>query len=260
MQALSFPFQNRTVLAAILRQGIRERTAGSALGFAFIIAYPILFLLIYYFVFVYILQVRVQNLSAQTYSIAIFCGLVPFLAFADALSVGTSSIVGNATLLRSAAFPYQLLPLRDVMVAHYAMGFGMLGLMVAAILDRGISPTILLVAPVYALQVVMITGIVWMFAICNVFFRDLSKMLSIMILFVMMISPIGYTEDMVPAGLRPWLALNPVSHFIFLYRDLLLDHVVNWSRLGLTAVFAFGMYLLGFFVITRLRPLVSDYV
>lgn len=260
MQALSFPYLNRVVLAAIMRQGIRERTAGSALGFAFIIAYPILFLLIYYFVFVFILQVRVQSLSTQTYSIAIFCGLVPFLAFADALSVGTSSIVGNASLLRSAAFPYQLLPLRDVLVAHYAMSFGMLGLIVVAMLDRGVSPTILLVPPVYILQAIMITGIVWMFATCNVFFRDLSKMLSIAILFVMMISPIGYTEDMVPPSLRPWLALNPISHFIFIYRDLLLDHIVNWQRLGLAAVFSLAMYLLGFFVITRLRPLVADYV
>lgn len=260
MQALSFPYLNRIVLAAMLRQGIRERTAGSALGFAFIVAYPLLFLLIYYFVFVFILQVRVQALSAQTYTIAIFCGLVPFLAFADALSAGTASIVGNASLLRSAAFPYQLLPLKEVLVAHYAMGFGMLGLIVAAILDRGASLTMLLAAPVYLLQIVMIAGIVWVFAIGNVFFRDLSKMLSIAILFVMMISPIGFTEEMVPAGLRPWLALNPVSHFIFLYRDLLLDHVVNWGRIALATAFSLAVYLLGFFVVTRLRPLVADYV
>lgn len=260
MQALSFPYLNRIVLAAMLRQGIRERTAGSALGFAFIIAYPLLFLLIYYFVFVFILQVRVQALSAQTYTIAIFCGLVPFLAFADALSAGTASIVGNASLLRSAAFPYQLLPLKEVLVAHYAMGFGMLGLIVAAILDRGPALTMLLVVPVYALQIVMIAGIVWVFAIGNVFFRDLSKMLSIAILFVMMISPIGFTEEMVPPAMRPWLALNPVSHFIFIYRDLLLDHVVNWARIGLATAFSLAVYLFGFFVVTRLRPLVSDYV
>lgn len=260
MEAFALPYRNRVMLLAILRQAIRERTASSALGFVFILIYPVLFLLVYALVFIFILRVKVPNLSAETYSIVIFCGLVPFLAFADALSLGTSSIVNHANLVKNIIFPYQLLPLKDAVVAHYVMSYGMVGLIVAAVWDRGISPTLPLVPFIYLLQTMFAIGIAWILSICNVFFRDLSKMMPIIILFLMMLSPIAYTQAMIPSNLRVWILLNPVSPFIFLYRDILLDHAVNWFQLMQVASMAIVSYLLGFFVITRLRPLVFDHV
>lgn len=260
MQAFALPFRNRTTLLAILRLSIRERAAGSALGFLFVIAYPLLFLLVYSFVFIFILKIRVPNWTPETYTIAIFCGLVPFLAFADALSVGTSSIVSNATLVRNLIFPYQLVPLKDTVVSHYAMSFGMLALVAAAIWDKGFSPTLLVVPFIYLVQIIFAVGLVWIFATCNVFFRDLSKMMPIIVLFLMMISPIAYTKSMIPPEFHLWISLNPISHFIFIYRDLLLAHVVDWTEIAQVTLVAVVCYLVGFFVTTRLRPLVFDYV
>ncbi len=216
-------FRYRVILFAMIGRSLRERTSGSAFGFVFLLLYPLLFLGVYTVVFIAILKIRIPEFSPELYSTTIFCGLVPFLAFSEAFSIGTASAVTNAALIRNIIFPYELLPLKDVAASYLAMSVGMLLIWAAAILTSGFAATQLMLPFVYLIQMAFTAGLVWITATINVFFRDLSKMMPIILLFLMMLSPIGYTEAMVPGGLSHWLSLNPLAAFIFTYRHILLD-------------------------------------
>lgn len=250
----------RQVTAALVRQSLRDRVAASAFGFFFLAVYPLLFLGVYSFVFVHVLQVRVPDLSPEGYTLAIFCGLVPFLAFAEALTVGSGSIVGNATLVRNLMFPYEILPVRDVVASYVAMAPGFVMVLVAAVWDRGFHLSQLLVPLVVILQIMFSIGLAWLLATLNVFMRDIQKLLPIVVLMLMMISPIAYTRDMLPAGLATLALFNPLAGFIFLYRDMLFEGTVPLLTLLVMSVVSLAVFFLGFYVIRRLRPLVFDFV
>lgn len=256
----SLLFTQRRVLAALVRQSLRDRVAGSVFGFFFLGLYPLLFLGVYTFVFVHVLQVRVPNLSQQTYTLAIFCGLVPFLAFAEALTVGAGSIVSNATLVRNLMFPYEILPVRDVLASYVAMGPGFAMVLAVGVWSQGAYLSQLLVPFVIMLQIIFSAGLVWLLSTLNVFMRDIQKLLPIVVLMLMMISPIAYTREMLPPGLATLALFNPLAGFIFLYRDLLLEGTIHLGTLLVMTAISLAVFLLGFYVVRRLRPLVFDFV
>lgn len=253
-------YRYRGVLHAMVMQALRDRVAGSVFGFLFIAIYPLIFLAVYSAVFIYILQVRVPEMSAGMYSIVIFCGLVPFLAFAEAFSAGTASVAGNAGLVRNIMFPYQLLPAKDVLTSYLGMAAGFVMVLVASIWNSGFYPTQLLLPLIFAMQIMFTIGVVWFTSTVNVFFRDIQKIMPIIILFLMMISPIAYTREMLPPQLAPILSLNPLSAFIYTYRDILLFHKLPLEDLSTILIMTPIVYVLGYTLTKRLRPLVFDYV
>lgn len=262
--ASSDPFrfltQHHGILLATVRQGLRQRTAGRVLGTLWLVIYPLLFLAMYSVVFVHILQVRMPDLATSDYVLTIFCGLVPFLAFAESVGVGTPSITANAGLVRNTLFPIELVPVKEVVVGHVSMGVG-LGLVWVSVLVFGhVHWTHLWVPVVYVLQMTMTAGLVWMFATLNVFFKDLSNAVPILVLFLMLVSPIAYTSAMVPPRLGPLLMLNPLAGFMDLYRALLLDGVVPWPQFAVTALISLVLFWLGYRTVSRLSHMFIDYV
>ncbi len=248
------------LLLSLIRQGIRTRQAGSVLGLLWLLGYPLLFLSMYSLVFVHVLNVRVPGLASGDYVLVIFSGLVPFLAFSEGLSVGVQGVVANSGLIRNTLVPIELLPLRDAVVGHVNMGIGMLLVWLTALYNGHLSWSQLAIPLLYLIQIVMVTGLVWLLATLNVFFRDIGQLTPLIVLFLMLISPIAYTADMVPPNMASLLSLNPLAGLMALYRACLMGGDVPWLELLRMALFAVVIFQLGYWVLSRLKPLFSDYV
>jgi lipopolysaccharide transport system permease protein len=229
-------FRQRRLLMATTVQALRAKFTGNVLGAAWLVLYPLAFLSMYSLVFIFILGVRVPGLGTLEYVLVIFSGLVPFLAFSEAFGVGTPSIIANRGLLRNTLFPIELVVARDVIVGHVSMGLGMALVWLAVAFNGHLYWSHLAVPLIYFLQILMAIGLVWISSTIAVFFRDLQQATPIIILFLMLVSPIGYTDEMVPEDLRPLLQFNPLA----------------W--------FSMVMLFLGHFLVSRLKPLFSDYV
>lgn len=249
----------RLLLAAVV-YGLKTRTTGNVLGLAWLVLYPLLFLAMYSIVFSHILQVRLPGLGTADYVLVIFTGLIPFLAFSEAFGVGTPSLVANRGLLRNTMFPVELVVAKEVLVGHASMGIGMLFVWAAVLYWSGFRWTHFFVPLVFILQIVMALGIVWITATLTVFFRDLQQATPIIILFLMLVSPIAYTKEMVPPGLTALLDFNPLAHLMTLYRTLLLEGQVPTAELGIFALMSFSLFFVGYVFISKLKPLFADYV
>lgn len=260
MKALASLIRHRHILFSTVLQGLRKRTSGNVLGALWLLLYPLMFLSMYSLVFVQILQVRIPGLGTSDYILVVFCGLVPFLAFAEAFGAGTVSVIANRDLLMNTLFPIELVVAREVLVGHTTMGVGMLMLWGTVLHFHGPDWTHLLVPVIYLLQIMMVLGLVWITATLTVFFRDLQQAIPILVLFLMMISPIGYTADMVPAGLQGLLLFNPLAWLMELYRSCLMHGVIPLEKLGIFALFSCALFTLGGALILRLKPLFADYV
>src|SRR5687768_14032083 len=109
MSVLTRPFAliyaHRRMLAATTCNDVKARFAGSVIGPAWVVLYPTLLLGAYAMVYVFIFKVRLGVMNPAEYVALIFCGLVPFIGFSEALGNGVSSVTGNASLVRNTLFP-----------------------------------------------------------------------------------------------------------------------------------------------------------
>lgn len=252
--------KHKSLLFATTVQAFRTRFTANVLGAAWLIVYPIIFLSMYSVIYIFILGVRMPGLGTGYYVLIIFSGLVPFLAFSEAFSTGTSSILSNRGLLRNTLFPIEMVVAKDVIVSHATMGIGIFLVWAAVLYTGHIYWTHLAIPFIFILQIIMTLGFVWITSTLTVFFRDIQQTIPILTLFLMLISPIAYTNDMVPAKLKFILKLNPLAYLMNLYRSCFLTGDLPISDLTIFALFSFAMCWLGYRVISHLKPIFYDYV
>ncbi len=101
---------NRRMLWATSVTDIVVRFKGTVLGLAWTILYPLLFLGLYAVVYTMIFHVRTLEYATYDYLLLIFCGLVPFIGFSEALGTGVMSVSSNKTLIKNTLFPIELVP------------------------------------------------------------------------------------------------------------------------------------------------------
>jgi lipopolysaccharide transport system permease protein len=76
----------------------------------------------------------------------------------------------------------------------------------------------------------------------------------------MMLSPIAYTPDMIPANIKAWLAINPLSYLMSLYRSLLFGEGFILSDAIYFLVMTLILFKLGFLFISRLKAIFPNYL
>ena len=253
-------FRHRRILWATTLTDIRGRFTGTVFGLTWAVLYPILFLGLYAVVYTMIYRIRVAEYGTVDYVLLIFCGLVPFLGFSEALGNGVGSVLGNKGLVKNTLFPIELIPVKAVLASSITMLVG-LAILLLVLWGRGVVHATQFVIPlILILQLLFTIGLIWLLSAINVFVPDLGQMVAILILFLMLVSPIAYTHDMIPPELIPFMYPNPLYYLIMLYRDAAFIGELRLDLLGVFTAISFGMLFVGGFVFTRLKPLFADHV
>lgn len=264
IMAIAMPFRliwdKRGVVVATSIHDLRQRYQASTFGLLWTFLFPLIFLGLYSLVFTLILQVRVPEKSSFEYTLIIFSGLIPFLGFTEALSSGVGSLIENRSFLKGAIFPVELIAVKTVIVSSVTMVVGLCILILILGVRGELHLSIVALPFAIAIQWLFSIGLVWALSILNVFFRDLGNLVSPLILFLMLVSPIGYTKDMVPDSMMPILAVNPLYYMISIYRDVIHHGVIPWEYGFLFGSFSLLLFVAGFHLISRLKTLAADYV
>ncbi len=258
--ALRLLFRSRRILYATTLVEIRSRYVGTAFGLSWAVLYPFLFLGLYASVYALILQVRLQLYSPIEYVIIIFSGLIPFIGFSEVLGMSVSSVVSNKHLIKNTMFPIELVPVKGVFASSVSMTVGLAGLLLALWSRGEFHLTQLLIVPLLLLQLVFSIGVGWMLSALNVFFRDTAQAIGIVVLFLMIVSPIGYTSDMIPHQLLALAYANPLFYIIELYRQVLIFGVFSPRFWLAFTVIAVASFWLGYEMFRRLKPVFAEYV
>jgi lipopolysaccharide transport system permease protein len=260
MNALQLLYRSRLVLYTTTVADFRSRYVGTVFGLGWAILYPFLFLGLYAVVYSLILRVRLQQYTTAEYIMLIFAGLIPFIGFSEALSLSASSITGNKQLIKNTMFPIELAPVKAVLTSSLSMAIGLLGLMITLWASGRFHATQVLIIPLLVLQLMFSIGIGWIVASFNVFFRDVAQVIGIVVLFLMILSPIGYTREMIPHRLLLLAYSNPLFYIIELYRQVLIFGIISWKFWLVLIVMAVATFGLGFEVLRRLKPVFAEYV
>ena len=217
---------NRTsfLLRELVIRDLRSRYTGSLFGFVWAFLYPLWQLALFSLVFSIILRIPLVGERTSSFAAFLFAGLVPWIAFQEAVSRGATAIVDNSHLVKKMRFPSQVLVWSAVIAAliHSVIALGLF----AAI--QGVRGEI---APLHAGwlliglagQLALTSGVALLVAALQVYVRDVVHAVTLVLSALFYVTPIVYPVGLIPASLRGWLALNPLTTVVGLYRSFLIS-------------------------------------
>ncbi len=241
VQGLQVILANRRLLVSITRVELQKKYAGSVLGLGWVFLQPALLLSVYLFIYLIVFDVRFPGFSTFDYVLYVFCGLVPYLGFMEALTTGGLAIRQNIHLVKNVMLPIELVPVRAVIVGMTSQ-FVSLALVIVMLAGSGdLTPHILWLPIVIVLQLLMLIGLTWILAAVTVALPDVTYFVNLFVFLLMFLSPIGFRVEMVPPNFTWVVHLNPVYYMLEIYRDSMLNG--NWPRPLDAAVYAGGSLL-----------------
>jgi ABC-type polysaccharide/polyol phosphate export permease len=244
------------LLRELVRRDFQGRYAGSTLGFVWSFVQPLWQLLLFSFVFSLVLRISPTGERTQRFWVFLFCGLLPWLAVQEGILRGATAMTDNANLVKKLRFLPEILVVAVVLGAliHEAIAAGLFLMALAVVGElsfRGL-PWLLLAVP---LQLALTCGLGLLLAAINVFFRDTAQLLTMALTGWFYFTPIVYPAAMVPSRLAPWIAANPLTGLVDLYRAALLGGRPP-DRLAVTvlAASAIAILAIGLWLFRRLQP------
>lgn len=259
LEHLQLIWRQRELLGSLVRRELKVKYKNSSLGFVWSLLNPVLYLVVYYYVFQVMLGSGIEN-----FPIFLLSGLLIWSLFATSLSAGTTSMVANGALVKKVYFPREILPLAAVGAAlvHFLLQFlVLLGSLVVFQWSVDLS-AVWLVVPALFVTLLLAAALAILLSAVNVYARDTQHLLEIVTLLWFWLTPIVYpfvltSEKLSERGLG-WLPLlNPMTSITLafqraVYGDttagaaVLPDHGNWWYLRNLGVVGLVGVVLLWF--------------
>ena len=255
-------FSYRKNIVEGVQQELKSQYSGSALGMFWVLFFPLCQLAIYCALYVFIFRVRPPGLTQWAYVVLVFSGLVPLLAFNQALQSAMSSLVANRALLSSTVFPVNLIVIRTVVTAQMPM---LCGMFITIILALGMQRTgtllTLLYVPILWLNVILFAmGLGLILSLITIIIKDLQHSIGLILMLMTFLSPFAYTPEMVPTGLKFILVINPMTYFVRAFQEVLCYGMhPDLTNLGLSTLLGVGAYIFGYIVFERKKSAFFDY-
>lgn len=209
------------LLLTLTEHRIRVRYKQSLLGLAWAVLQPLTLMLIFVAVFSVIARVPTGN---TPYALFAYAGLLPWTAFASALSSGSASLVSHASLVTRVAFPREILPFTYVAAALFDLAVGSLVLLLLlAYYGIALTGAVFWLAPILFILTGLATTVALVLSAVNVRFRDVSVATPLLLQLWMFASPVIYPLDAVPQAWRTLYLLNPMAGIVDGFRRAVVD-------------------------------------
>lgn len=205
----------RQLLGQLVRRDLKSRYKDSALGLLWTLARPLTQLLVYYLV---LGKFLLAERGIPDFAVYIFTGLTIYGFFSEIVSLGTTSVLSNAGLVKKVYLPREIFPISAAGTAVVNFAVQLVILIAAAFLvGGGIVFSNLLYALLSIFLIFAIaTGCALLLSALNVYLRDVQYLVEVFLMVLMWGSPIVYSWGMVAKVLGPGLYLelytnNPVT-------------------------------------------------
>jgi lipopolysaccharide transport system permease protein len=214
----------RALLGLMTMREIRSRFTGTSLGLVWLYAQPLLTIIVYYAVFDLVLKARLpEGAPVRAVGVYLIVGMVPWMAFADALSRAMSSLVESGGLLQKNALAPVLFPARAVAASTVTYLPLMLAGAVAAVFANGTSTALLWLPIVLAVQLTLSFLLGYALAILAAAMRDIVQLVAFGLSLGIFLSPVLFTMTMIPDQYRWLLWLNPMTPVILGIQSIILS-------------------------------------
>jgi lipopolysaccharide transport system permease protein len=252
-------WQFRDLLFTLAGRDLKLRYKQTALGVIWVVLQPLMAAGIFSFVFGKVAKLPSDGVPYLLFS---FAGLLGWNLFANTLTKTSACLTGNAQLISKVFFPRLVLPLSSIPSALVDFGVAA-GMMVVLMFVYRVAPGwSLLLAPVWLMMLLMIAmGIGLCTAALSVSYRDVQYILPVFTQILLYASPVAYSVSAVPADLRLFYYLNPLTGPLEALRASILGRPLpGWEGLALSAGMAVALMGFGMASFKRMERRFADVI
>lgn len=232
---------------------------GSALGYMWSLAKPLMLFAIMYAVFARLLRV---GKGTPEFEVQLLVAIVLWNFFTEATMTAMNSVASAGNLIRKAYFPRWILVLGSTLTAMMTLLINTCLVILITVPIGHMHLTLRsLIAPVFIVELLaLIFGLSLLLSSLFVFYRDIGHIWEIITLVLFYGSAVVYPFTVFPGALRTFAGINPITQIIQDVRAALVDPGIQPTVHYLGALYAIPfafvalVLVVGIVVFTRLTP------
>jgi ABC-2 type transport system permease protein len=220
-------YDRRWLIKYLAQRQVARSYQNSYLGLVWAFLSLLIMVVLLTFVFSEMLGFRFREVtgdSSLNFGLYLYCGLLPFLAYSQALNQGSNVVRRNSDLVQKVVFPLEILPLTTVITSLVQSVFGVGAVMlVLMVLEQRLNWTVLLLPLVLVLQLLFTLGLGYLMAVVGTYLPDIRETLRAVVRVTFFITPILWPTDRLPEDWQFVVDYNPLAFLVEAYRNLILD-------------------------------------
>jgi lipopolysaccharide transport system permease protein len=257
-QTIADVVSRRRLILYLVRADLKKHGADTVLGNVWWVLDPLLTMLVYV-----VLVAVILRSTREAYPLFIFCAILPWKWFSSAVGAATICVVSRERIIKQVAFPKIVLPLSACVGGIVSFIFGLIPLfaMLVLLFPNHLTPWVLLIPVVAAVQFLLTLGIGILLSGLTVFYRDVGLLMTHALRLWFYVSPALYGTDQIQSlttknpELGRLFNLNPFTGLFESYRNLIYyGQAPTWDLLGIVVVESLVILVVGVLVFRRIEP------
>lgn len=247
---------NAWLVVQFALKDFKIRYTSSTLGYTWSVINPLMFFGLYYIVFSVFMRFPIPN-----YPGFLLLSVVMWTFFAEGSAHGTASLLTRSDILAKMILPRQVVVYAALLSAALTFTINLVVLMVLLWVIGAAPRASAICFPLLLIDLIALTlGVSLLLAPLYVRFRDVGYLWGIMLQAGFWITPIIYSEEMIPPQWRWLFWYNPIARVIGDSRLALIYGVWPGGRgLVLTTLAAAIMLAIGLLAFRRLQARIVEY-
>jgi lipopolysaccharide transport system permease protein len=250
----------RELLLFFAWRDLKVRYKQTFLGIVWAVLQPIMYMVVFTLFFG-----RIADLYSEgkPYALLALSGSVIWLFFANSVTLGAGSLVGNASLITKIYFPRLLAPAAPVLagLVDFALSFGVLLAVMAAYGEYPALHRVVLMLPFLLLAMGAAVGVGSWLAALNVKYRDVRYVVPFLLQLWLFASPVVYSTELLGGRLETLYYLNPMAGVVEGFRWALLGGVPpDYTSVALSTLGGVVMLVAGVLYFRRMERNFADIV
>jgi lipopolysaccharide transport system permease protein len=242
----------RDQILVLIAKDFKLKYNSTALGFLWALLVPAFTSIVYYFVFGIMMR-----FDAPNYLLYLMSGTFLWQFFANVVIMDGGVLMANQGLLKKTSFDRELL-IRGTFYTesiHFLLTIPVLfGLM--AFYRQPVD--VVTIIPNLVICIVSLflfsTGIGYAYAACNLYFRDLERIINILLMMWMFCSPVFIPVQAFPDKYKWVLDFNPMAMILQLWRDVFYQPGFHPEMYVTLLISSVAIFFLGRAIFRKMEP------
>jgi len=265
MRQYLYPFQQRELLAQLIKRDVNQRFKGSWLGLGWAIVTPLAMLAVYTFVFRTILKARWPGgvESNSEFALQLFSGLLVYTLFSEIIGRAPKLIIEQPNLVKKVIFPLEILPWVSIFSSYFFAAISLSVLLLGVVVLRdgiaGLNVVWLSLPLIFVVFLPLLLGLSWLLAALGVYLQDTSHVVGLILTPMLFLSPVFYPLESMSESVQLMMQLNPLTMIIGGVRDIVMQgHWPNFRGLAMYFVVSVGIAIMGAWCFEKTRRGFAD--
>lgn len=251
-------FRNNSLTLSFFRKEVKAKYVQTKIGVLWILAQPLLMLLVFTVFFDKLIQLDTGNVP---YPVFAFSGMTIWYFFSKAVIQTGNSLIQSSDVIKKVYFPRLIFPLSKLLVELMEMTVFTAVLFILMIIYGIPFQWKLVMLPVVIFMISSLAFCVgiWL-SVLSIRFRDLHHIVPHIVNSLIWLTPVFYPVSLIPDEFKDaYYYVNPVATTIDLFRSILFDLPFNWMHCSSFLV-VFALLYLGILRFKNAETQMSDYL